>query len=156
MKKFLSVTIFLLFALPFASNGQFGIGYNTDGNTICLSTNPLNKLYGEFRVNTKSYNQSSWSYNDIGITQAYLLVTIISSDKVSLYSGGGLGMNLLSEGADKWLSVNVPVGIKLNPFSTLPGLFLIGEYDPMVVTSEGIPVIHCMSLGFRYVFHKKD
>jgi hypothetical protein len=67
-----------------------------------------------------------------------------------------VGMNLLSEGADKWLSVNVPVGIKLNPFSSLPDLFLIGEYDPMIVTSEGLPVIHCMSLGFRYVFRKKD
>ena len=61
-------------------------------------------------------------------------------------------MNLLSEGNDKWLSVNVPIGLKMNPFKTLPELFLIGEYDPMIITSEDMPIIHCMSLGFRYIF----
>lgn len=117
---------------------------------------PVNNLWGEFRVNTKSYNQAGWSYNDRGITQIYLLAKIFSSTNVCLYTGGGLGVNLLSEGNDKWLSLNIPVGLRMNPFSKLPNLFLIGEYDPMIITSEGIPVIHSISLGFRYRMSKGE
>jgi hypothetical protein len=156
MKKSTAVTLILLLALMFTANGQLAIGYNTDGNTLCLSTNPLNRFFGEFRVNTKSYNQSTWSYSDRGITQAYMLVIIFSTNNVSLYSGAGLGVNLLSEGNDKWLSVNVPLGLKMNPFATLPDLFLVGEYDPMIITSDDIPIIHCISLGFRYILNKKE
>jgi len=156
MKKTATVFAILLVSLTFSSYGQLAIGYNTDGNTLSLSTNPLHKFWGEFRVNTKTYNQAGWSYNDLGITQAYLLVTIFSSKNVSLYSGGGLGVNLLSEGNDKWLSVNVPLGLKMNPFTSLPDLFLIGEYNPMIITSDDIPIIHCVSLGFRYILNKKQ
>ena len=84
------------------------------------------------------------------------MVKIFSTSKVSLYSGGGAGMNLLSEGTDKWLSVNVPLGIKMNPFATLPNLFLIGEYNPMIIVEEEIPVIHSVSLGFRYILNRKE
>ena len=149
--------MFILFwALTCFTYCQLAAGYNMDGNTLCLSTNPLHKLWGEFRVNTKAYNQASWSYSDRGITQAYMLITIFSSKNVSLYSGGGLGVNSLSEGNDKWLSVNIPLGLRMNPFTTLPNLFLIGEYDPMIITSDDIPIIHCISLGFRYILSKKE
>jgi len=156
MRKFVSVIIILFFALTLSTFGQLAAGYNTDGNTLCLSTNPLHKLWGEFSVNTKAYNQAGWSYSDRGITQAYLMVTIFSSKNVSLYSGGGLGVNALSEGTDKWLSVNVPLGIKMNPFATLPNLFFIGVYDPMIVTKEDYPIIHTVSLGFRYILSRKE
>ena len=156
MKNSVIVILILLFVLSSSIYGQLAAGYNTDGNTLCISTNPLNKLSGEFRVNTKSYNQATWSYSDRGITQVYLLVSIYSSDIVSLYTGGGLGVNFLSEGSDKWLSVNIPLGLKMNPFSKLPDLFIIGEYDPMIITSADIPIIHCISLGFRYILKKKE
>jgi hypothetical protein len=61
-----------------------------------------------------------------------------------------LGANLLSEENDKWLSINIPVGIRINPFNKLPDLFIFGEYDPMIITSDDIPIIHSVSLGFRY------
>ena len=160
MKKSIIIILILVLAQTFNAYGQLAIGYNTDGNTLCLSTNPLQKFCGEFRVNTKAYNQADrlgyWSYSDRGITQAYLLVTIFSSKNVSLYSGGGLGVNFLSEGSDKWLSVNIPLGLKMNPFSTLTYLFLIGEYDPMIITKDDIPIIHCVSIGFRYILSKKE
>jgi len=156
MKKLSTVILIFLFLLTFSTYGQLAIGYNTDGNTLCLSTNPLKKFCGEFRVNTKAYNQADWSYSDRGITQAYLLVTIFSSKNVTLYSGGGLGVNFLSEGSDKWLSVNIPLGLKMNPFSTLPDLFIVGEYDPMIITKDDIPIIHCVSIGFRYILSKKE
>jgi len=156
MKKSSTVIVIFFFLITFSTYGQLAIGYNTDGNTLCLSTNPLQKFCGEFRVNTKAYNQADWSYSDRGITQAYLLVTIFSSKNVSLYSGGGLGVNFLSEENDKWLSVNVPLGLKMNPFSTLPDLFIVGEYDPMIITSDDIPIIHCVSIGFRYILSKKE
>jgi hypothetical protein len=142
--------------MTFSTFGQLAVGYNTDGNTLSLSTNPGRRLCGEFRINTKAYNQADWSYSDRGITQVYMLVTIFSSTNVSLYTGGGLGVNLLSEGNDKWLSVNVPIGLRMNPFSKLPDLFLIGEYNPMVIISDDVPIIHCISLGFRYILSKRE
>jgi hypothetical protein len=156
MKKSAIVILILFVALTVSTYGQLAAGYGTDGNTLCLSTNPLHKLCGEFRVNTKSYNQADWSYNDRGITQAYLLVTLFSSANVGLYTGGGLGVNLLSEGNDKWMSVNIPIGLRMNPFSKLPNLFLTGEYDPMVIIVDNVPIIHSISLGFRYIISKKE
>jgi len=156
MKKSAVVILILFVAMTFSAYGQLAVGYGTDGNTLCLSTNPLHKLCGEFRVNTKSYNQADWSYNDRGITQAYLLVTIFSSANAGLYTGGGLGVNLLSEGNDKWISVNVPIGLRINPFSKLPNLFLTGEYDPMVIIVDNVPIIHSISLGFRYIISNKE
>jgi hypothetical protein len=156
MKKYSTVFLILLFAVTFSTNGQLAIGYNTDGNTLSISTNPLNKFWGEARGNTRAYNQAGWSYSDRGITQAYFLITIFSSKNISLYSGGGLGANFLSDVKDKWASINIPVGIKMNPFESLPYLYITGEYDPMIVTSDNLPVIHCMSLGFRFILSKKE
>lgn len=154
MKKSITVILLLLLAVTFSSFGQLAVGYGTDGNTLSLSTNPSHKLWGEFRVNTKSYNQSDWSHNDRGITQAYLLINLINAEKVSLYAGGGIGVNLLSKESENWVSVNIPLGIKMNPFTSLPDLFLFGEYNPMIITTTGTPVIHCMSLGFRFILSK--
>ena len=146
-----AIFILLLFITAIIPvNSQLAVGYNTDGNTLSLSLNPFNKLWGEVRVNTKSYNQASWSYNDRGITQAYLMVKIFSMTNACLYAGAGTGVNLLSDESDKWISINIPVGISINPFSRFPDLFLTGEYDPMLIPAEGIPVIHCVSLGLRY------
>jgi len=156
MKKPVIGILILFFSCTYFSNAQLAAGYNSDGNTLSISTNPLHKLWGEFRVNTKAYNQAGWSYNDRGITQAYILTPVFTSKNASLYAGGGLGVNFLSEGEDKWLSINIPVGIRVNPFTSLPDLFITGEYNPMMVTSDGIPVIHTVSLGFRYVFTRKE
>ncbi len=150
MKKIVILS-FILFTTAVASVAQLAVGYNTDGNTLTLSTNPENRIWGEFRVNTKAYNQAGWSYNDRGITQAYLLTPVFNAKGVTLYAGGGLGVNLLSEGRDKWVSVNIPAGLKMNPFDKLPGLYLFGEYDPMIIVAEDVPVIHCISAGFRIV-----
>ncbi|MEI8226343.1 MAG: hypothetical protein WCG82_10495, partial [Bacteroidota bacterium] len=133
MKKIITVSAIILFTITVSSYGQLAVGYNTDGNTLCLSTNPLHKFWSEFRVNTNSYNQASWSYNDRGITQVYMMVKIFTANNVNLYSGGGLGMNLLSNDEEKWVSVNVPVGLRINPFTALPDLYLVGEYNPMII-----------------------
>ncbi len=155
MKKNSLLTFVFLFALAFSAVAQMAIGYNTDGNTISLSTDPLNKLWGELRVNTKSYGQADWSYSDRGIIQANIFTSVFSANNAILYAGGGLGINLLSEN-DKWLSINIPMGIRLNPFDKLPDLFISGEYCPLIVTSEGIPTIHSVSLGLRYRLVKMD
>ncbi len=156
MKKALIIVFLLLFAISSSTIGQMAVGYGTDGNTLSLSSNPSQKFWFEIRVNTKSYNQSDWSYNDKGITQIYVLSNIFTSGKVSLYAGLGFGMNLISKGNDKWVSVNIPVGLKMNPFASLPDLFLFGEYNPMIIAKDGTPVIHCMSVGFRYILSKKE
>lgn len=156
MKKALIIVFLLLFAISSSTIGQMAVGYGTDGNTLSLSSNPSQKFWFEIRVNTKSYNQSDWSYNDKGITQIYVLSNIFTSGKVSLYAGLGFGMNLISKGNDKWVSVNIPVGLKMNPFVSLPDLFLFGEYNPMIIAKDGPPVIHCMSVGFRYILSKKE
>jgi hypothetical protein len=156
MGKLITVTAIILFTLTVSSYAQLAVGFNTDGNTLCLSTDLLHKLWGEFRVNTKSYNQAGWSYNDRGITQVYTIVKIFSAKNVNLYSGAGFGINLLSKDEDKWVSVNVPVGIRMNPFNALPDLYLVGEYNPMIIAVDKIPVIHTVSLGFRYILNKKE
>lgn len=138
----------------YTSSGQMAVGYNHDGNTLCLSTNPDSRLWGEFRVNTRSYNQSPWSYNDRGITQAYLLTHVFEAKEVTLYAGGGLGINLLTETTERWLSINIPAGLRINPFEKLPGLYLIGEYTPMFVVTENVPIMHTLSAGFRFVLRK--
>ena len=156
MKKSLILIFLLLIAISSSTIGQMAVGYGTDGNTLSLSSNPSHKLWGEFRVSTKSYNQADWSYNDRGITQLYMLSNIFTSGKASLYGGLGFGANLLSKGNDIWISVNIPVGLKMNPFASLPDMFLFGEYTPMIITNDGPPVIHCMSVGFRYILSKKE
>jgi hypothetical protein len=156
MKKTIFLAIIIVFSISHNTSAQIGIGYNTDGNTLLISTNPLHKFWGEFRINTKPYNQASWSYNDRGIMQLYMEFNIYSSKNVSLYTGGGLGVNFLTEGSDNWISANIPLGIKMNPINALPDLYLVGEYVPMIVIIDKIPTIHCISLGFRYVLHKKE
>ena len=153
MKKIILLSLVVLTATGI-SFAQVAVGYNTDGNTLILSTNPENRVWGEFRVNTKAYNQAPWSYSDRGITQGYFLAELFSAGNIALYAGGGLGVNLLSKDDDKWVSVNIPAGLKMNPFGKLPGLYLFGEYDPMIVVAEGVPVIHCISAGFRFILRK--
>jgi len=144
----------ILAASCIASYGQLAIGFNTDGNTLCLSTNPENRLWGEFRVNTKAYNQAPWSYSDRGITQVYVLTALFEARDATLYAGGGLGINLLTETTERWLGINAAAGVRINPFEKLPGLYLIGEYVPVFVVMEDVPIIHTLSAGFRFVLRK--
>jgi hypothetical protein len=150
MKKIFLVALPLLYFLAAPLDAQIAVGYNTDGNTLSVSADICDRFTGELRINTKYYNQASWSYNDRGITQLYVLAGLFSTTDATLYAGAGLGINLLSEESGKWVSINIPVGIMINPFSKLPNLFITGEYDPMLIAVEGVPVIHCISAGFRY------
>ncbi len=156
MKKISTLMALMLVVSALPSYCQLAVGYNTDGNTLCFSYNPLEKLTVEFRANTKPYNQADWEYNDRGITQLYGIFQFFSSGKVSLYAGAGIGSNLLAENSDKWVSANVPLGIRVNPFASLPNLYIIGEYDPMFVFADDIPMINCMSVGFRYIIRKGE
>jgi hypothetical protein len=156
MKKSFVVLCILVFIMTTTAYSQFAAGYSTDGNTLALSTNPVKMLWAELRVNTKEYNQASWSYSDRGITQAYMMVRLFSSKIVTIYGGIGAGANLLSKGDDKWFSGNVPVGIRINPFKSIPNLFLTGEYDPMIIIADDVPVIHSVSIGFRFWLSKAE
>ena len=131
MKRKLISGFIILFFLTISANAQLALGYNTDGNTLCLSYSPINRVWGEFRINTRDYSQSGWSHSDRGITQVYCLASLFTANGIVFYAGGGAGVNLLSTDNEKWASINVPVGLKLNPFSKFPGLYLFGEYDPM-------------------------
>jgi hypothetical protein len=155
MKNNLILLILLLMLSLFPTNGQMALGYNTDGNTLSLSTNPDNRVWGEFRVNTKSYSQAPWSYSDRGITQVYALAGIFNARNVILYAGGGVGANLLAND-EKWLSVNIPAGIRIAPFTKFPGVIVTGEYNPMLVVAETVPIIHSMSIGLRILLLKGE
>ncbi len=149
MKKAAFILLFI-FTMTQFSYSQLAAGYNTDGNTLSLSLNPFTRLWGEVRVNTTSYYQASWSYSDRGITQAYLMVRILPMTNASLFAGIGAGVNLLSDESPKWMSINIPVGLSLSPFTRFPDMFFTAEYNPMLIPKEGLPVIHTVSLGFRY------
>jgi len=156
MKRKLTSSFILLFLLILSANAQLAVGYNTDGNTLVLSYSPANRVWGEFRINTRDYSQSDWSHSDRGITQVYCLASLFKANGIVFYAGGGAGVNLLSTDNEKWVSINVPVGLKLNPFSKFPGLYLFGEYDPMFVVEEDIPIIHSISAGFRILLTNND
>jgi hypothetical protein len=156
MKKSFLILGVLILLTTAAAYSQIAAGYSTDGNTLALSTNPVKMLWAELRVNTKEYNQASWSYSDRGITQAYMMARVFSSKIVTLYAGIGAGANLLSKADDKWVSGNVPVGIRINPFKSVPNLFLTGEYDPMIIIADDVPVIHSVSIGFRFWLSKAE
>ena len=150
MKRKLISSFIILFFLTISANAQIGVGYNTDGNTLALSYRPADsRIWGEFRVNTRDYSQSDWLHSDRGITQVYCLASLFTSNGIGFYAGGGVGINLLSTGNEKWFSINVPLGLKLNPFSKFPDLYLFGEYNPMFIAEDNIPIIHSISAGFR-------
>ena len=152
MKKSILLCLLFILVCTIRNNAQVSAGYNSDGNTLSVSAEITGRLTGEFRVNTKYYNQASWTYNDRGITQAYVIAGLFQASDATLYAGAGIGLNLLSEDSEKWVSINIPVGIRINPFSKLPNLYLTGEYNPMIVAAGGIPMIHSVSAGFRYKF----
>lgn len=156
MKKLIIILLTLSISGLSFVYGQMAVGYNTDGNTLLLSTSPLKTLWGEFRINTKAYNQASWTYSDRGITQLYLSARVFNAQNVIFYAGGGLGANLLSEDKDKWLSINIPAGIRIQPFTKYPGLLITGEYNPMFVVEEDVPIIHSVSAGLRILLIKGE
>lgn len=151
MKSLFIILILAATVLPVS--GQLAAGYSTDGNTLSLSYKPFNKFWGEVRVNTSQYNQASWTYSDRGVTQAYFMAKLFNMTNACLYAGAGAGVNLLSD-EEKWMSVNIPAGIAVNPFSKLSNLYITGEYNPMIVLAEEIPVIHSVSLGLKFLLVK--
>ena len=151
MKK---LTLFvLLTAFSFSVKAQFSVNYYYDGNTLGISTSQAQKHWWEFRVNTTSYIHSPWSYADRGITQAYYCFKLVDEGKADLYAGLGAGFPLLSS-ENGWGSINVPLGIQMNPFNALPNLYLVGEYNAMAVVTEDFELINTLSLGFKYLFEK--
>jgi hypothetical protein len=154
MKKLTLIILFIFLAIN-ALNSQVAVGYASDGHTLLLSLNQGKMIWGELRANTKAYNEATWSYSDRGITQAYLLFNIFRFQNADLYGGVGAGANLLSKDNDKWASANIPLGIKINPISKLPNLYFFGEYNPMLILKDDVPVIHTVSAGLRFVLIKE-
>ncbi len=152
MKKI--ILLISLAVFTFSVKAQFSVNYYYDGNTVGISTSPAKNNWFEMRVNTTSFRQSTWSYADRGITQAYYCFKLINQDKAALYTGLGLGVPLLSDEVG-WASINVPLGIQINPFNQLPNLFLTGEYNGMFVVTDDSELINTISIGFKYLF-KKD
>jgi hypothetical protein len=150
MKKL--ILLLFLAAISYTLKAQFSINYYYDGNTLGISTSPIQNHWWEFRVNTTSYIHSPWSYADRGITQAYYCLKLIGEEKTDLYAGLGVGVPLLSSEIS-WASVNIPVGIQINPFKELHNLFIIGEYNAMGVISDDFELINTLSFGFKYVFN---
>ncbi|MBT3384626.1 MAG: hypothetical protein HN778_01545 [Prolixibacteraceae bacterium] len=149
MKKL--VLFLLLVAFSFLLKAQLSVNYYYDGNTVGISTSPAQKHWWEFRVNTTSYIHSPWSYAERGITQAYYCFKLIDEEKAGLYTGLGVGLPLLSLEVG-WASINVPVGIQINPFNTLPNLYLTGEYNAMTVVTDDFELVNTLSVGFKYLF----
>jgi len=156
MKK-RTVLLILVFVIETMKTfGQIGVGYGNDGHTILMSINSPKKIWGELRVNTRAYNQASWSFSDRGIAQAYVLVNLFTAQSITLYGGAGIGCNIISNDNDKWASVNLPIGLKANPFAKISNFYIFGEYDPMIIPKDDVPVIHCVSFGFRFVLKKAE
>lgn len=151
MKK-LFIVLFLIGVL-FSAAAQVSVNYYYDGNTLGISSSPDKKSWVEFRVNTTSYNHAPWSYADRGITQAYFCFKLAEENKAALYSGIGGGIPLLSNEIG-WASINVPLGIQIQPSDRFPGLYITGEYNGMAVISDGVDIINTLSFGFKFRIQK--
>ena len=154
MKK--SILFIFLLSLSFAGKAQFAVNYYYDGNTIGISTNPEKGHWFELRVNTVPYIFSDWTHSQRGIPQAYFCYKLISDGKASLYSGVGVGIPILSDDINT-VNVSIPLGLQVNPFTQLPKLYLTAEYNPMIdILSDELEITNTLSVGFRYVFSKKE
>jgi len=153
MKK----AFFFLFLIAFSFTGkaQFAVNYYYDGNTLGISTSPEKATWLELRVNTVSYIFSDWTHSQRGIPQAYFCYKLVSDSKVSLYSGAGVGIPIFDEREDV-LNVNIPVGLQANPISSMPKLYFTAEYNPMFDVLNEMHITSTLSVGFRYVFGKKN
>jgi len=151
-----TILFIFLIALSFAGKAQFAVNYYYDGNTIGISTNPEKGHWFEFRVNTVPYKFSDWNHSQRGIPQAYFCYKLISDGKASLYSGVGAGIPILSDDINT-VNISIPVGLQVNPFVQLPKLYLTAEYNPMIdILNDGLEITNTLSVGFRYVFSKKE
>jgi len=55
------------------------------------------------------------------------------------------------------VNISIPVGLQVNPFTQLPKLYLTAEYNPMIdILNDGLEITNTLSVGFRYVFSKKE
>ncbi|MDB4584566.1 hypothetical protein N9164_15550 [Draconibacterium sp.] len=135
----------------FFAKAQISVNYYYDGNTLGISTSTAQKHWWEFRINTTSYIHSQWSYSDRGITQAYYCFKLIKEEKADLYTGLGVGIPLLSSEVG-WASINIPLGIQINPFNSMPNFYFAGEYNGMMVVTEDFELVNTLSVGFRYLF----
>ena len=133
---------------------QISVNYYYDGNTVGISADPVNKHWWELRMNTYSYRQTNWSYSERGIIQAYYCRKIFSEQKVDLYAGIGPGAPIFKEDFD-WFSINIPIGLQINPFDKLPAFYIVGEYNPMIVIEDGLDLINAVSIGFKYAIRWK-
>lgn len=154
MKRTVFLILSLLAIYSTCINAQIAAGYYYDGNMISLSTNPdASKMY-EIRVSTTSFRQASWGYSQNGVVQGYFLFEVLQNEPFRLYGGIGIGAPILSNlnWEDQWVSLNIPLGIRCNPFTRFPDFYILGEYLPMITLTEGKDVINAVSFGFKIKF----
>ena len=150
-----TIILLVLLSVSFAGKAQFAVNYYYDGNTLGISTSPEKATWLELRVNTVSYIFSDWTHSQRGIPQAYFCYKLVSDSKVSLYSGAGVGIPIFDEREDV-LNVNIPVGLQANPIGSMPKLYFTAEYNPMFDVLNEMHITSTLSVGFRYVFGKKN
>lgn len=159
MKRTAFLILSLLAIYSTCTNAQIAAGYYHDGNMISLSTNPAASKMYEIRVSTTSFKQAGWNYNQNGVVQGYFFIDLLQNEPFRLYGGLGIGAPLLADlnWEDQWVSLNIPLGIRCNPFTRFPDLYILGEYLPMITLTEGKDVINTVSFGFKIKFGiKKD
>jgi len=149
--KVLLVPIIVL--LPLAGFAQAGLAFFSSGREVAVTTNFERKIWAEFRLNTKSYNNLLDDLEPptpIGIPQVAGHWNMFSNRQVTM----SLGLLIGFSPSNEFGVIAVPLGIRTAPFSKAPNFYLLGEFSPRYYNESSVTPY--VSWGVRYLFLKEE
>lgn len=139
--------------LPMAGFAQAGLAFFSSGREVAVSTNFEKKIWGEFRLNTKSYNnllEDLVPPTPIGIPQVAGHWNMLSNRQVAMSLGALIGFSPSNE----FGIIALPLGIRTAPFAKAPNFYLLGEFSPRYYGDDNITPY--VSWGMRYLFLEEE
>jgi hypothetical protein len=150
MKNTVSTIFFVL--LGTSAFAQGGLAFFSSGREVAISTNFEKKFWGEFRLNTKSYNsvfEDLLEPTPIGIPQVAGHFNIYANRQMAMSLGLSVGYNPARE----FGVIGLPLGVRTAPFAKAPNFYLAGEFTLKYFNGEEITPY--VSWGMRYQFLKE-
>ncbi len=148
-----ALLVLIIALLPQAGFAQAGLAFFSSGREVAVTTNFEKKIWGEFRLNTKSYNNLLDDLKPptpIGIPQIAGHWNMLSNRQVTMSLGLLIGLSPSSE----FGVIALPLGIRTAPFPKAPNFYLLGEFSPKYYEEDNITPY--VSWGMKYLFLKEE
>lgn len=149
--KFFTTCLFFTLA-TFVAKAQGGLAFFSSGREVAVSTNFEKKVWGEFRLNTKSYNnilEDLEPPTPIGIPQIAGHFNIYTNSQMAMSLGISVGYHPSRE----FGMIALPLGVRCAPFAKAPNFYLAGEFNLKYYNGEQITPY--VSWGMRYQFRRE-